>query len=157
MARVYKSVRLSHEAKVWIDNLIEYRTKLLKQSMKDGLVYNLENELCKKEELNGVSVNIVLNVTIGSVIEQAYRETKNFSNEKWHEVIEQMEVAKKNIESRNVESVTPRLFINEDILEGLDDLRIKLRREGHGIPRLSFVIKIVIFAMYSTIPHPTKE
>jgi len=152
MPRVYKSVRLAYEAKVWINDLIAWRAEILQNELKDGLNSRLEDEIFElnPEVLNGVSVNLVLKVTNGSVIEQAVRNTKHYDVTKWRQVARDMESAIKSIKNVNVEDITPRLYLKVDILDELERLRLKLKVDD-SIPRLSYVIKLVVFALHNEL------
>lgn len=150
MGKTYKTVRLAYEAKVWINELISKRNEELQAAIRDDITIELEEELFDrhKDLLNGVSVNVVLKVTNGSVIEQAVRETKEYSLQKWQEISRKMEKEIKEIKDTPVDEVTPRLYLNTDILEELENLRIKLKPNGQGLPRLSYVMKLAVFALY---------
>ena len=151
MAREYKTVRLSYEAKVWINELILKRNTELQKEIKEGLLGKLEDKMFElnPQLLDGVSISLVLKVTNGSVIEQAVRATREYDIEKWRKVMAEMEVAKKKIQVVDVTDVTPRLYLNVEILDELEQLRYKLRADGDCLPRLSYVIKLVVFAFYS--------
>lgn len=161
MARVYKTVRLAYETKVWIDKLILSREKKLKEEMKNGLVDRLETNMQDDyaELLNGVSFNVVLKVSSGSVLEQAYRycETQKFSDEEWKKIQVDME---RTIEENNFQeetSVTPRLYLDEKVLDGLEHYQyhFKSDKPGKRVPRLSYIIKLVVFAFYSQLNSHT--
>ena len=160
MPREYKTVRLSYEAKVWIDDLIIYRNEQLQLALKKNMIdtSELEEQLfnSKKAFLDGLSINVVLKVTNGSVIEQAYRHTvENKENrltlEQWREFADKMEIDKKYVGNKSVETVTPRLYLNTDIIQGLENLRYQLKREGRGVPRLSYIIKLVVFSYHTML------
>ena len=109
MGRVYKTVRLAHETKVWIDELISRRsTELQEYLFKVPLQEKLEKEifLANPLILDGVSVNVTLNVTSGSVIEQAVRATKDFTVEQWNSVKAEMEVELKSLNLSDVSDFT---------------------------------------------------
>lgn len=40
MEKVYKTVRLAYETKIWIDKLIVYRERQLQVEIKNGLIKN---------------------------------------------------------------------------------------------------------------------
>ena len=71
MARVYKTIRLAYEAKIWIDQLILRRERELKEEIKIGLTDKLETDMQEHygDLLDGISFNVVLKVSAGSVIE----------------------------------------------------------------------------------------
>ena len=90
MMRVYKTVRLAYETKLWLDQLIIYREKQLQQEMKKGIISELEAKMQNQygDILDGISFNIVMKVSSGSVLEQAYRycEAQEFSDEELSEI-----------------------------------------------------------------------
>lgn len=148
MARVYKTVRLAYETKIWLDELIEKRTVELQESMHVfQLQTKLEEELfeANKDILDGISVNVTLNITSGSIIEQAVRGTREFSNEQWYDVAMEMENAIRYVRQADVSDFTPRIYISHEILNELEALQIRLKENGERIPRLSYIIKLVIF------------
>ncbi|MBF0015505.1 hypothetical protein HAX42_14985 [Enterococcus casseliflavus] len=152
MTRVNKTVRLAYETKLWIDELINIKELELREQINKGLVPNLENQLFELNPmvLNGVSCNVVLKVTSGSVIEQAYRNTKHYSIDDWHKVIEIMKVEISKLNFSSESTVTPRLYIDEKILSELEKYQDTWRSKepGKRLIRLSYVIKLVVFAEY---------
>lgn len=154
MARIYKTIRLAYETKYWIDKLILYRTDQLQRDIREyGLPDKIECQLFNmyKEELNGVSVNVTLNVTVGSVIEQAVRYSRTLKNEDWHKISAEVETAKKSIMDRTQDDFTPRVYINEQIYRELEDLQRFLREDNPRVPRMSFVIKLAVYNLYKSI------
>lgn len=155
MVRVYKTIRLAYEAKVWIDELILRRECELKEEIKNGLVNRLETDMQEfyTDLLNGISFNVVLKVSAGSIIEQAYRYCKkqNFTDDEWDKIQHLMNRTIVTENFQNESSVTPRIFLDENILDGLEEFRnhFKSDEPGKRPPRLSYVIKLVIFAFYS--------
>lgn len=152
MTRVYKTVRLAYETKLWIDELIIYREKQLQSEIKQGIVNDLEAKMQKQfsDVLDGISFNIVMKVSSGSVLEQAYRycETNNFSDEEWLKIEGRMVREIKNCDFQSETTVTPRLYLDENILDGLEQYRykFKINEKGKSLPRLSYIIKLVVFA-----------
>ena len=160
MPREYKTVRLSYEAKVWIDDLIIHRNKQLQLALKEDIINTSKLEELifnsQKNLLDGLSINVVLKVTNGSVIEQAYRHTVEDDKSKltinqWREFANKMEFDKKYMTNKEVETVTPRLYLNTNIIQGLENLRYELKHEGRGIPRLSYIIKLVVFSYHTML------
>lgn len=155
MARIYKTVRLAYEAKVWLDELIRIREEDSQEKINNKLIAQLEKELFINHDnlLDGISINVTLNVTGGSVIEQAYRNTLMYSKEEWIKLEEKMIEKSSKVKSEVVnDSVTPRLYIDEDVLEGLEKYRKQLMNtENKRLLRLSYIIKLVIFAYYERI------
>lgn len=152
MTRVYKTVRLAYETKLWIDELIIYREKQLQSEIKKGIVNDLEAEMQEQfsDVLDGISFNIVMKVSSGSVLEQAYRycEAQEFSDEEWSEIERRMIREIKNCDFQSETTVTPRLYLDENILDGLEQYRykFKINEKGKYLPRLSYIIKLVVFA-----------
>lgn len=152
MARVNKTVRLAYETKLWIDELINIKELELREEINNGIISKLEEDLfsINSEILNGVSCNVILKVTSGSVIEQAYRNTKHYSTDDWHKVIEIMNIEIPKLNFSNESTVTPRLYIDEKILSELEKYQDTWRSKepGKRLIRLSYVIKLVVFAEY---------
>ena len=138
MVRVYKTVRLAYEAKVWIDELIQKKERKIKELSQDNFLNTLEQTLLSNhyDELNGISCNIVLKASIGSVIEESYRNTKDI----------------KTVNPSLETSVTPRLYLDENVLNGLDEFRYHLMKEDGvtRLPRLSYIIKLVVYSYWKT-------
>ena len=78
MTRVYKSVRLAYEAKVWIDELIQEKERKIQELNKEDFQNKLEQTLLANhfDDLNGISFNIILKASIGSIIEESYRNSE---------------------------------------------------------------------------------
>ena len=154
MVRVYKSVRLAYEAKVWIDELIQNKERKIKELSQNNFLSTLEQTLLSNhyDELNGVSFNIVLKASIGSVIEESYRNTKHYSIDKWQKLRQEMEKDIKTVNPSLETSVTPRLYLDENVLNGLDEFRYHLMKEDGAtrLPRLSYIIKLVVYSYWKT-------
>ena len=154
VVRVYKTVRLAYEAKVWIDELIQNNERKIKELSQDNFLNTLEQTLLSNhyDELNGLSFNIVLKASIGSVIEEAYRNTKHYSIDKWQKLRQEMEKDIKNVNPSLETSVTPRLYLDENVLNGLDEFRYHLMKEDGAtrLPRLSYIIKLVVYSYWKT-------
>lgn len=58
-------------------------------------------------------------------------------------------VVKENFSDKS--TVTPRLFLDETVLEGLEEYRYHFKSDepGKRLPRLSYIIKLVVFAFYN--------
>ena len=144
MVRVYKTVRLAYEAKVWIDELIQKNERKIKELSQDNFLNTLEQTLLSNhyDELNGLSFNIVLKASIGSVIEEAYRNTKHYSIDRWQKLRQEME--------KDIKNVNPSL--DENVLNGIDEFRYHLMKEDGAtrLPRLSYIIKLVVYSYWKT-------
>lgn len=157
MAKVYKTIRLAYETKLWLDKLIIFRERQLQAEIKNGLIKNLELEIQNQfnELLNGISLNLVLKVSSGSVLEQAYRycQKQNFSEEEWSKIEKRMRHAVKEENFQTETTVTPKFYLDEDILDGLEHYRytFKSDKPGKRLPLLSYIIKLVVFAFYDSL------
>lgn len=156
MSRIYKTVRLSVVAKQMIDTLIDIKTEELNNAIREeGLQERMEEYLLKhhEEELNGISVNVLVKVTIGSVIEEAVRYARQFSIEDLISLASEMESETDKIlikEGKKQADATPRLYISKDIYAEIEYLQLEMKRAENTrkIPRLSYVIKILVYALY---------
>ncbi|MFZ4854515.1 hypothetical protein ACOYX4_16140 [Enterococcus entomosocium] len=152
MARINKTVRLAHETKLWIDELVSIKELELREELSNGLISKLEESLfnTNKEVLNGISCNVVLKVTSGSVIEQAYRNTVKYTETDWEKMRIRMESELSEVDYSKESSVTPKLYMNEEVLNGLEYYQDEWRynEPGKRLIRLSYVIKLVVFAEY---------
>lgn len=63
---------------------------------------------------------------------------------------QQMEADVKNVNPNLETTVTPRIYLDEDVLAGLDDFRYNLMKEDGAIrlPRLSYIIKLVVYSYW---------
>lgn len=157
MAKVYKTIRLAYETKIWLDRLIVHREKQLQTEIKKGYVKNLEEEIQNQfsELLDGISLNLVLKVSSGSILEQAYRycQKQNFSDEEWSKIEKRMKHAIKEENYQTETTVTPKFYLDEGILDGLENYRyrFKIDEPGKRLPLLSYIIKLVVFAFYDSL------
>ena len=153
-ARIYKTVRLAYETKHWIDQLILKRTEQLQRSIRQNALYDRIEarllDMTDDKELDGVSINVTINVTVGSIIEQAVRYSRGMTIEDWRKLSTEAEAAKKKIKDSNQDDSTPRIYINEQIFRELEDLQVLLREESPRVPRMSYVIKLAVFNLYKT-------
>lgn len=152
MARICRTVRLSYEAKYWIDRMIVYRTEELQKSIReDNLLERIESrifEISNEKDLNGVSVSISLAVTVGSVIEEAIRLSRGLSLEDWQNISKEAEQAKKHINGNNEVEATPRFCIDEKIFREIEDLQIALRGDSPRVARMSYIIKLAVYNLF---------
>ena len=149
--RIYKSVRLASITSIWVNELIYLKEKQLEESIKNGLVNEAEKILLKQFPLlNGVSRNITFKVSFSSIVEMCYRDTADYSIEKWDALSKEIENSKaliKNIDT--TDTTTPKLYLDEEVWSGLEEYQRKfMNEENKRVLRLSYVIKLVIFAGY---------
>jgi len=153
LSRIYKTIRFAYETKHWIDELIRLRTEQLQKSIRENSLQDrVEDQLLNmnEEDLDGVSINISLNVTAGSIIEQAVRYSRTLSIDDWNALSVEVENAKKLINDNNQNDSTPRIYISEQIYRELEDLQSSLRQEAARVPRMSFVIKLAVYNLYKS-------
>lgn len=153
MGRIYKTIRFAYETKYWIDELIRLRTDQLQKSIRENnLQGRVEDQLfnMNEDDLDGISINISLNVTAGSIIEQAVRYSRTLSIDDWNALSVEVENAKKLINVNNQNDSTPRIYISEQIYRELEDLQSSLRQEAARVPRMSFVIKLAVYNLYKS-------
>lgn len=153
MGRIYKTIRFAYETKYWIDELIRMRTDQLQKSIRENnLQDRVEDQLLNmnEDDLDGISINISLNVTAGSIIEQAVRYSRTLSIDAWNALSVEVENAKKLINDNNQNDSTPRIYISEQIYRELEDLQSSLRQEAARVPRMSFVIKLAVYHLYKS-------
>lgn len=146
--KIHKSIRFSYEANYFIQCLInEYEDRIATDEL---LIQNLEQQLKSLNPiLKGVYPNLRLNVSYGSVIEEAlsvYNENK-FTNKKWEE-LEQKIFEFKIKEILSNDDVIPKVYFNEEVLSELEKIRALRRREGKRLPLLSYIIKILVFNLF---------
>lgn len=100
--------------------------------------------------MNGLSFNIILKASIGSVIEESYRNTRHYPIDKWQKATEANGKGHKNVNPNLETTVTPRIYLDEDVLAGLDDFRYVLMKEDCAtrLPRLSYIIKLVVYSYW---------
>lgn len=153
MGRIYKTIRFAYETKYWIDELIRLRTDQLQKSIRENnLQDRVEDQLLNmnEDDLDGISINISLNVTAGSIIEQAVKYSRTLSIDDWNALSVEVENAKKLINDNNQNDSTPRIYISEQIYRELEDLQSSLRQEAARVPRMSFVIKLAVYNLYKS-------
>ncbi|MGF2169964.1 hypothetical protein ACQUEW_00035 [Enterococcus casseliflavus] len=143
--RVYKSVRLASVTSVWVDKLITLKQEQLETEINNGLIENAENSLLRDFPfLNGISRNISFKVSFSSIVEMCYRNTADYSNDDWDKLSQELE--KMNFKVDN-ETTTPKLYLDDDIWNGLERYQRQLMGENNKRSlRLSYIIKLVIFA-----------
>ncbi|MTV94442.1 hypothetical protein GM529_14255, partial [Streptococcus pneumoniae] len=83
-----------------------------------------------------------------SVIEESYRNTKHYSIDEWQKLRQEMEKDIKKVNPSLETSVTPRLYLDENVLNGLDEFRYHLMKEDGAtrLTRLSYIIKLVVYS-----------
>lgn len=152
VAKDYLNVRLSYEAKFWIEKLQEYKQQELDNHMNNGLIEDIENIVIENhlEKLDGVSVTIILKVSSSSIVEVAFKKTENYSLKEWQQVIEKLEKENNLVYyQKDIGTLTPRLYLDEKIIKGLEHYRIAFKTEKNiRSLKMSYVIKCIVYAYY---------
>ncbi|MCO4851780.1 hypothetical protein [Bacillus vallismortis] len=152
MSREYLNIRLSYEAKYWIEKLQEYKQQKLDKYINDGLIADIENEVIENHSkiLDGVSLTIILKVSTSSIVEVAFNKTKHYALEKWRQIIEKLEKPNNEIDyQKEIGTLTPRLYLDTNIIQGLEQYRIDFKSQKNiRSLKMSFIIKCVVYAYY---------
>ena len=154
MQKESKTIRMAAETKEWIDELILSEQAKLKNKIRGGLINRLEAKLLHEyyEELAGISLNLTLNITVGSVIEKAYISTKHFSITEWNELAKSMKELEFGI-NINKKGVTPRIEIDISVLNGLEEYQLEFLKldtytSAKRAVNLGYVIKLVVYGYW---------
>lgn len=152
MSREYKTVRIAHETKYMLNELIYLKEEQLK-SEKSSLIDKYESILKEYEDFSqGYSPTLSIMVSSGSILEAAYyfvKEKDDRQEIEWPQVLG--EIASQKVDySQEVGTITPRFYLFSDVLQGLEDYRYKLKPDSmQRVINLNYVIKIFIYLYYS--------
>ncbi|HAT4093904.1 TPA: hypothetical protein I9Z34_002422 [Clostridium perfringens] len=155
MARDYLNVRLSYEAKYWLEQLQEFKQQELNRRIDNGLVEDIEKKVLEEFSLDGVSTTIILKVSASSIIEDAFRSTEMYSAEKWKKINDKLVETEKEIDfKKKIGTLTPRFYLETDIIKGLEGYCITFMTDKNiRSVKLSYVIKCVIHAYYLQVKN----
>lgn len=149
MERIYKTLRISREAKYWLNKLISYYDKqLYNQLTNQNLLENAEKMLADTFSLEGVSINLDLNVTTGSIIDLAIRLTDSFDLQDWRKLEDETDIASDKIPVDFEDNTLPRIYFPVETLERLEYLRIYLCEDAKRGPRQTYIIKCALYNLY---------
>lgn len=149
MERIYKTLRFSREAKYWLNKLISYYDKqLYNQLTNQNLLENAEKMLADTFSLEGVSINLDLNVTTGSIIDLAIRLTDSFDLQDWRKLEDETDIASDKIPVDFEDNTLPRIYFPVETLERLEYLRIYLCEDAKRGPRQTYIIKCALYNLY---------
>lgn len=149
MERVYKTFRFSNEAKYWLNKIISYYEKQLYNQLKNhNLLENAEKLLVDNFSLEGVSINLDLNVTSGSIIDLAIRLTDSFDLQAWRELEDETDSASDKIPINFEDNTVPRIYLPVRTLDRLEYLRIYLCEDAKRGPRQTYIIKCALYNLY---------
>ncbi|VLB03106.1 Uncharacterised protein [Streptococcus pneumoniae] len=152
MSREYKTVRIAHETKYMLNELILLKEEQLK-SEKSSLIDKYESILKEYEDFSqGYSPTLSIMVSSGSILEAAYHFVKEKDDRQeieWSQVLG--EIASQKVDySQEVGTITPRFYLFSDVLQGLEDYRYKLKPDSmQRVINLNYVIKIFIYLYYT--------
>ncbi|HEW7035359.1 TPA: hypothetical protein V0418_001409 [Streptococcus pneumoniae] len=152
MSREYKTVRIAHETKYMLNELILLKEEQLK-SEKSSLIDKYESILKEYEDFSqGYSPTLSIMVSSGSILEAAYHFVKEKDDRQeieWFQVLG--EIASQKVDySQEVGTITPRFYLFSDVLQGLEDYRYKLKPDSmQRVINLNYVIKIFIYLYYT--------
>lgn len=153
MPRVYKTVRIAYETKKWLNDIIQNYEKQLKTE-REILITKYEDKLRKLPEFTNYSPALSISVSSGSIVEAAYHfcSRLNLSRTDWAKISEQAKKVAK-AEARegqlDVGSITPRLFIDSEVLEGLENMQWELKPDTmQRNLQFNYILKLVIFRYY---------
>lgn len=153
MSREYKTVRVAHETKYWLNELIFLKEEQLKIE-KTSLIDKYESLLKEYDDFSqGYSPTLSIMVSSGSILEAAYYFVKEKDDRKeieWSQVF--AEIASQKVDySQDVGTITPRFYLFTEVLQGLEDYRYKLKPDSmQRVINLNYVIKIFIYLYYSS-------
>ncbi|HFU5941011.1 Uncharacterised protein [Enterococcus durans] len=151
--REYMNIRLSYEAKLWIEKIQNKIQEKLDDEISTVEQYEIETLIKdylkeKNAILSGVSITNILKVSTSSVIEDACYSTWDYSLDKWLEIDEKMQKYsfKSDIE---VGSLTPKLYLEKSVVERLKKYQKDFMKDSMvRVVKMSYVIKVVVFAHY---------
>ena len=149
MERVYKTLRFSKEAKYWLNKLISHYEKQLYHQVKNqNLLENAEKLLADNFPLEGVSINIDLNVTVGSIVDLAIRLTDSFDLQDWRTLEDETDIASSKIPEDFEDNTLPRIYFPVNTLDRIEYLRFYLREDAKRGPRQTYIIKCALYNLY---------
>ncbi|QWC25113.1 hypothetical protein KJK41_22045 (plasmid) [Bacillus haikouensis] len=154
MKKESKTVRMAAETKELVDELILNEQTILNEKIKQGLIDRLEENLLQyfSRELAGISLNLTLNITVGSVIEKAYIATEHYLLPEWDILAKSVKELEANLDI-NKKGVTPRIALDKEVLGGLKAYQMKFMgldtyAGAKRAVNLGYVIKLVVYAYW---------
>lgn len=143
-------MRLSYEAKYLILIIQKELETNLETNLNNSLITKIEDSILNsfEYELEGVSTTIILKVSSSSIIETAFLKTKHLTLEQWMNLLEnEIPIDNKNI--IDIGSLTPKLYLRKDVIDGLKNYSTLFMSEQNLRPlKISYIIKYVVYAYY---------
>ena len=156
--RSHLGVRLSYEAKYWLESIQAVIQEKLDAKINEQDVENLEKATKSylKEidnELGATSVTLILKASASSILEEAFEKTQSLSLKDWHKLDNEMKYSISSIpKDKDVGTLSVRFFLENSIITSLEGYQKKfMTSELVRQVRLSYVIKLVIFGYYKEI------
>ncbi|PTK14399.1 hypothetical protein BUZ72_12575 [Staphylococcus saprophyticus] len=160
--RDYINVRLSYETKYFIEyiqfqlqeslqsTISESEIPLIEKNIKSFI--NHEFKEYDPKTIDAISITTILKISSSSIIEGAFKYSSNFSLDEWKKIEHEMNTFKKIDRNIEVGSLTPKLYLERDVITGLNQYQKNFMKESMvRVVRLSYVIGIVVFAYYKYI------
>ncbi|ANZ99532.1 hypothetical protein BFC22_05250 [Carnobacterium divergens] len=158
MARAYMSIRLSYEAKYWLEKLQGITQEQLYEQINNEDLKTIESNIkgyleSKNENLGGVSITTIFKVSASSIIEKAYEHTKDYTPLQWIQIEQSIsDEIQKIPKNKDVGTLAPRLYLKNEIISGLEKYQKDFMHEDMvRVVKMSYVLKIVICAYYISI------
>lgn len=158
MSRTYMSIRLSYEAKYWLERLQVIITDQLNEQISkedlDVIESNIKQYLeNKNDNLGAISITTIFKVSSSSIIEKAYQETKDYLPEQWTQVEQSISEGIRRIpKNKDVGTLAPRLYLEDKIISGLEQYQKDfMHPDMVRQTKLSYVLKLVIYAYYTSV------
>lgn len=80
--------------------------------------------------LNGVSTTIILKVSVSSIIEEAFRNTKTYSIDQWKKINSKLIYIEKDIDfKKKIGTLTPIFYLDTNIIKELEKYCITFMTE----------------------------
>ena len=120
--RSYLGVRLSYEAKYWLESIqTSLQTNLEKKVQQTDLesLENITKDYLAKidEELKATSITIILKVSASSVLEEAFDKTKSLTVQEWQQLDLKMKSAIKDIPKNvNLGTLSVRFYLEQEVV-----------------------------------------
>lgn len=158
--RSHLGVRLSYEAKYWLESIQASLQTNLEKKVQQTDLENLENvtkEYLAKidEELKATSITIILKISASSVLEEALDKTKSLTTQEWHQLDSKMKSAIREVPKNiNLGTLSVRFYLEQEVVSKLESYQKALMTDSMLRPlRMSYIIKLVIFAYYNQLKN----
>ncbi len=150
MKRIYKTFRFAYETRFWISSLQSKYDEELQKEIANGLEVQTDTDFEEKNNalFKAIAFTFTLNITIGSILDKAIAETKDFSEKEWKALATEAEIQKNNIDNVKFKDATPSVYLRQTTYEELEKLQLKLRGDMPRLPKKTYIIKLAVFYLY---------